>query len=348
MAFQKAVKEQSKLRLALCSLAGYGKTFTALSIATAIAAMMRELQQGDGRVCLIDTEHGSASKYGRRFDFDTDVLESYSPLAYVDKIHEAERAGYDIIIVDSLSQAWYGKGGALEQKDNAAARGGNSWTAWREITPKHNELVETMLGCHGHLIATLRVKMEYVQNTVNGKTTIEKVGLAAIQREGMEYEFDLVGDLDQTHSLRITKTRFDGVIDIGDLFEKPGQNVARKIYGWLMDGVAPVARPVVMPVESQPTVDSRITGTLSRIRNAESLEALSNLMPELKEFNGTALLKDVRKSYNERKAWLERQLLEQSRQPEPTATAAEEREYIDSKQPEEMARRAAPPAPEAA
>lgn len=317
MAFQKAVKEQSKLRLALCSLAGYGKTYSSLAIATSIAAMMRELQQGDGRVCLIDTEHGSASKYGRRFDFDTDVLESYSPLAYVDKIHEAERAGYDIIIVDSLSQAWYGKGGALEQKDNAAARGGNSWTAWREITPKHNELVETMLGCHGHLIATLRVKMEYVQNTVNGKTTIEKVGLAAIQREGMEYEFDLVGDLDQTHSLRITKTRFDGVIDIGDLFEKPGQNVARKIYGWLMDGAAPVARPAAAPVV-QPTETRQIIDSLHAIEVAGTLEELDALIPTLKVLTGSALI-EGRRRYTERKAKLVQEAVERAQSTVPVA-----------------------------
>lgn len=291
MAFVKAVKEQSKLRLALCSLAGYGKTFSSLSIGTAIGAMMRELKQGDGRVGLIDTEHRSAAKFGGRFDFDTATLTSYSPLAYVEKIHEAEQAGYDVIIVDSLTHAWAGKGGALDQKDSAAARSGNSWTAWRDVTPKHNELIEAMLGCKAHLIATMRVKMEYVQK--DGK--IEKVGLGVVQREGMEYEFDLVGDLDQTHSLRITKSRFDGVIGIGDQFEKPGENVARKIYGWLMDGVQ--AEPVAP--QKGVTVTPADLSCLDAIDTSPSHENLNTLIPALKQLTG-AVLEEARKRFDAR------------------------------------------------
>jgi len=80
------------------------------------------------------------------------------------------------------------------------------------------------------MIATMRQKMEYVQETENGKTSIKKVGLAAIQREGMEYEFTLVGDVDLSHALKISKTRCDGFIATGDLFEKPGENFANRIY----------------------------------------------------------------------------------------------------------------------
>lgn len=312
MAFVKATKSQSKLRLALCGLAGSGKTYSALAIASGIASEMRRLGHGAGRIALIDTEHESASLYADKFDFDTAPLDNHSPRAYVDAIKEAESLGYDLVIVDSLSHAWSGKNGALEQKDNAAARGGNSWTAWRDITPMHNQLIDTMLACRMHLIATMRTKMEYVQTVTNGKTVIEKVGLAAIQREGMEYEFTCVGDVGLDHVLKISKTRLDGVLDTGDAFERPGDLFAKKVYGWLTSGAPMAPRMVAAPVESQPTVDSKITGTLSKIRNAESLETLSDLMPELKAFNGTALLKDVRESYNERKAWLERQLLEQS------------------------------------
>ena len=242
MAFQKAQKTKAKLRLALCGLAGSGKSFSALAIADGIGKLMRAAAHGDGRIAVIDSERGSASLYADRFDFDVCELESFSPLAYVERIKEAEDAGYDIIIADSISHAWMGKDGALDQKDQAADRGGNSWTAWRSVTPKHNALVDALVGSKAHVIATMRTKMEYVQETANGKTEIKKVGLAAIQREGMEYEFTLVGDLDLTHALRVSKTRCDGFISIGDLFERPGENFARKVYGWLTSGAEPTPR----------------------------------------------------------------------------------------------------------
>ena len=244
MGFRKAVKFEAKLRLALCGLPGTGKTFSALAIAAGIAKRIREGGHGDGRIAVIDSERGSAALYGNKFDFDvTELEDTYSPLAYVDKIKEAERGGYDIVIIDSLSHAWAGKGGALDQKDQAADRTGNSWTAWRDVTPKHNALVDAMLACKGHVIATMRQKMEHVQETVNGKTNIKKVGLAAIQREGMDFEMTMVGDVDYTHTLKITKTRIDG-IDIGEQFERPGEDFAGRLYAWLMDGAKPIERPV--------------------------------------------------------------------------------------------------------
>src|SRR5690349_19818981 len=122
MAFRKAVKEQSKLRLAIDGLAGTGKTYSSLAIASGLAKMIRERGDGEGRIAVIDSERGSASLYADRFDFDVDELDSFSPLTYVERIKEAERLGYDIIIADSISHAWAGKDGALDQKDQAAER----------------------------------------------------------------------------------------------------------------------------------------------------------------------------------------------------------------------------------
>jgi len=254
MAFKKAIKEQAKLRLGLCGLAGAGKTYTALLIAHEMGKLMRANGHGKGRIALIDSERGSASLYADKFDFDVTELDMFSPLAYVEKIREAEAAGYDFIIADSISHAWAGKGGALDQKDQAAERGGNSWTAWRDVTPKHNAFVDAMLTVRAHFIATMRQKMEHVQEVENGKTKIKKVGLAAIQREGMEYEFTLVGDIDHSHTLKISKTRCDGVMDIGDQFERPGELFAAKIYGWLMNGQPP--RPREVPPSPVPANDA--------------------------------------------------------------------------------------------
>jgi hypothetical protein len=127
--------------------------------------------------------------------------------------------------------------------------------------------------CKAHFIATMRTKMEYVQEKdEKGKTEIKKVGLASIQREGMEYEFTLVGDIDHSHTLKIAKTRLDGVMDIGDQFEKPGEMFARKVYGWLMSG-ALRSRASVPPAPA-PTVsdaiDAVFASTSRRIAKAET------------------------------------------------------------------------------
>lgn len=321
MAFQRATKSQSKLRLALCGLAGSGKTYSALAIASGIADEMRRLGHGQGRIALIDTEHESASLYADRFEFDTAPLDNHSPRAYVDMIREAESGGYDIVIVDSLSHAWAGKNGALEQKDNAAARGGNSWTAWRDITPMHNSLVDAMLASKCHLIATMRQKMEYIQTTEGGKTKIEKVGLAAIQREGMEYEFTCVGDLGLDHVLRIGKTRLDGVLSTGEAFERPGELFAKKVYGWLTSGSAPAPRPVETPAApAAPT--QQILDSLHAIGLAGSLEELDRLIPSLKTLTGSALV-EGRRRYNERKEWLVKQATQAAREAEETARRAQ-------------------------
>lgn len=312
MSFQKAVKTKAKLRLALAGLAGTGKTFSALAIASAISKMIRDSGQGAGRIAVIDSERGSASLYADRFDFDVCELDSFSPLAYVEKIKEAEDAGYDIIIADSISHAWAGKDGALDQKDEVAERGGNSWTAWRSVTPKHNALVDAMVGSRCHFIATMRTKMEYAQETVNGKVEIKKLGLAAIQREGMEYEFTLVGDIDHSHTLKISKTRCDGVIDISDVFEKPGENFARKLYGWLMSGADPTPRPAPPAPEPaadasvQEAVDETFQAYLLAIASAPTQAELDRIAAGPgKPAKGTPQHKKAGEVYLKRKAWLD-------------------------------------------
>ena len=275
--FKKAVKTQSKLRLALCGLAGSGKSYSSLAIASGLSKLMREHGHGEGRIAVIDSERGSASLYADRFDFDVCELESFSPLTYVERIHDAERAGYDIIIADSISHAWSGKDGALDKKDQIAERSssGNSWTAWRSITPMHNSFVDAMVGCKAHFIATMRTKMEYAQEVNDkGKVEIKKLGLAAVQREGIEYEFTLVGDIDHSHVMKISKTRVDGV-DIGDMIERPGEAFAGRLYGWLMSGAKPL-----------PRLEPEASPALTAIDAAATVEALKSLIPSLEGLTG--------------------------------------------------------------
>ena len=196
--FHKAERRKSKLRLAIAGPAGSGKTYSALQIAFGIG----------GKIALIDTERGSAELYSHLGAYDVCTVEApFEPSKYVAAIKEAEKLGYDIIITDSLSHAWSGTGGLLDLHGKIADRGGNSWTAWRKITPQHNELVEALLQSPCHIIATMRSKMEYSQSEEGGKKTVKKIGLAPVQREGMEYEFTVFYDIDINHVATASKDR---------------------------------------------------------------------------------------------------------------------------------------------
>uniref|UniRef100_A0A6M3M0Y2 Putative ATPase domain containing protein n=1 Tax=viral metagenome TaxID=1070528 RepID=A0A6M3M0Y2_9ZZZZ len=227
MEFQKAIRKQVKARVAIAGPAGAGKTYTALIAATVLG----------GRIALIDTERQSARLYADMFEFDVLELDTFAPALYEEAIRVAEAAGYNTVIIDSLSHAWEGEGGALDQKGRLEdQRGYNSWTAWRKITPVHNALVDTMLRCNMHLIATLRSKMEYEQVTENGKTTVQKIGMAPIQRQGMEYEFTLFCDMDVNHSISISKTRSKIMTDAAA--HLPGATFWQPFVQWLDSGTA--------------------------------------------------------------------------------------------------------------
>lgn len=235
--FKKATKLESKGRIALTGPSGSGKTLTALKFARVLAGPT-------GRIAVIDTEKGSASKYSDKFDFDVLELTSFAPLTYVEAIKAAEAEGYDVIVVDSLTHAWSGKDGAMEQVDKIKARTrggeGNGFTAWKDVTPMHNALIDAMTGSTAHVVATMRSKMEYViEEDSRGKKVPRKVGMAPEQRAGMEYEFDLVGDMDQDHRLVVSKSRCDELADA--VVMKPGPETAEVFKAWLSGAPRPAA-----------------------------------------------------------------------------------------------------------
>jgi hypothetical protein len=231
MGFSRATKMQAKGRVAFVGPPGSGKTWDALTWATAIAP--------NGRIALIDTENASASKYADLFTFDTLVLESFSPRSYIAAIEEAEAGGYEVLIIDSLSHAWVGRDGVLAMVDNATARSTskNAFTSgWREVTPEHNALVEALVRCKCHLIVTMRSKTDYVIEEINGRKIPRKVGLAPVQREGLEYEFDLVAEIDCEHKMIVTKSRCSKLAD--GVWNKPDTKPATIFRDWLSDGAA--------------------------------------------------------------------------------------------------------------
>ena len=235
--FKQATRKQSKLRMTIDGPAGAGKSYTALRFAHQLA--------NGGKVAAIDTERGSLSKYagdapdGVPFEFDVLELAQFSPEKYTEAIVAAGKAGYAVLVIDSLSHAWEGTGGALEIKER---QGGNQYTAWRAVTPIHNRMVDAILQSPCHVIATMRSRMEFAQETdANGRVSVKKLGLAPIQRPGMEYEFDLVCDMDYAHILTVSKSRCSAVADLK--MEKPGAEFMRPVMEWLSTGAA--ARPVL-------------------------------------------------------------------------------------------------------
>lgn len=223
--FRKAVKEEAKLRLAIAGPSGSGKTYTALAVAT-------HLSNGQP-VAVVDTEHGSASKYADIFEFDVLNLEPpFDPRRFVEAIHAAEQAGYGVIILDSVSHAWNGTGGVLEIVEQASKRfKGNSYAGWQEGTPAHNALIEGIVGANIHVIATMRSKQDYILVDRNGKQVPQKVGMAPIQRDGFEYEFDVFLDMDIENNGIVSKTRCPALT--GAVITKPGADLAETLREWL-------------------------------------------------------------------------------------------------------------------
>lgn len=241
--FQKAVKQQEKLRLALDGPAGSGKTWTSMTIATLLA------EKDGGRIAVIDSERGSAKKYASDFDFDHLALPDSNPHTYIGAIEAAIEQGYSVIIVDSLSHAWEG---TLELKDEVAKRSHNdSFGAWREVTPIHNQLVDVMLRAPAHVIATMRTKTEYLveKNEATGKNKVTKIGLTPIQRGGVEFEFDVVGDMDQENTLTVSKSRCFALA--GQVIRKPGVKVAETLWNWLNDGVPTAPRAEINQIRAK-------------------------------------------------------------------------------------------------
>ncbi len=262
--FQPAEKTQQKARIALVSPSGGGKTFTALRIASGLAP--------HGRIALIDTEHGSSQLYADRFKYDVVELATFSPETYAEYIREAGAAGYDVIVIDSLSHAWMGKEGALEQVDHRKAQPGGQFSAWREVTPMHNDLIEAMLSSPAHIIATMRSKTEYVvESDDRGRMTPRKIGLAPIQRDGLEYEFTIVGEMTLDHVLHISKSRVSEFQD--KHIQKPSEEFGAAVASWLALGAPAKPRPA--PLSAPPPAPAAKNGTPPADSNTKRIDPMT-------------------------------------------------------------------------
>jgi hypothetical protein len=225
MGFKRAIKSQSKLRAAMFGPSGAGKTYTALAIASGMGT----------RIALIDSERSSASKYADRFEFDQVDLNDKTIEEYVQYINEAAAAGYDVLIIDSLSHAWEVLNEEVQRIADTSFRG-NFWSAWSKGTPMQRKLVDAILSYPGHVIATMRSKTEW-QSSSGGegkKSGPVRVGLAPEQGKGIEYEFDILFEISTEHIAHIIKDRTGKFQD--KLLEKPGKQFGEDLVKWLNEG----------------------------------------------------------------------------------------------------------------
>ncbi|WP_272658731.1 MULTISPECIES: ATP-binding protein [unclassified Providencia] len=229
MKFAKALRKKAKLRLALTGPSGSGKTYGALEIAKGLG----------GKTAVIDTEKGSASLYSDRFNFDVLELDPpFTPERFIEAIGAAQEAGYDNLIIDSITHEWSGSGGCLELLDGLAKAKyrGNTWSAWSEITPRHNAFLDAILRSDLHIIATMRSKTETAQvDKGNGKKGVDKLGMKSEQRDGVEYEFTTVLDLNhETHTAMASKDR-TGLFSNAEVTQL-NELTGKKLMDWLNDG----------------------------------------------------------------------------------------------------------------
>lgn len=267
--FTRATKAAAKLRAAIFGPSGAGKTFSSLRVAKGLG----------GRIAVIDTERGSASKYSDRFEFDVLELEDQSVEGYVEAIRLAGQEGYDVLVIDSLSHAWQTLLEEVEKLAKAKYRG-NTWSAWSEGTPLQRKLVGAILDFPGHVLATMRSKTEWTTVDNNGKKTPQRVGLAPEQGKGVEYEFDLLVEISTEHVANVIKDRTGKFQD--KLLDKPGEDFGKQLAAWLAEGVAkPKPKPEVRAATA--SVPAIMTKASQKIAEATSTRAIASCRKRVDE-----------------------------------------------------------------
>jgi hypothetical protein len=246
LTLKKAERKKAKLKLGMSAPSGAGKTLGALFIAY---GLMKEkypkLPESElwAKIAIIDSENGSGELYANSEKAGIQIGEynaitlvaPFTPEKYIEGITLCHQEGIEVCIIDSTTHLWAGVGGLLEQQNNATKRSGNSYTAWRDVTPSHNRFIDTMLQTDVHIIATMRSKTDYVQekDPNTGKTVVKKVGMNPVQRDGMEYEFTAFLEIDAEHNAFGSKDR-TGIVD--QQFVKITPEIGRQFMKWLESG----------------------------------------------------------------------------------------------------------------
>ena len=263
---RKARRSATKLRLLLTGPSGSGKTWGALQIAKGLG----------GRCVVIDTEEGSSDLYDHLHDFDViDLKPPFTPERYIEAITAAETAGYEVIVVDSVTHCWSGPGGCLELLEDVAKAQfrGNTWSAFSVITPRWRAFVDKLLRSPAHVICSGRSKTETAQVDDHGRKKVAKLGMKLEARDGLEFEFTLVLDLiHDGHYATVSKDRtglFAG--DPKPITVETGKRIAEWLAGGqavaVTDDQAVVERAMDAIIDATTTtrIDAIVTGIGDRL-----------------------------------------------------------------------------------
>ena len=226
MQLQTAQRKRAKIKMGIQGPSGSGKTLSSLLIAFGLCGSWN-------KIAVVDTENHSADLYAHLGSYGVLPLSPpFTPERYMQAMEVCEKAGIEVIILDSVTHEWE------NLLDYHSSLAGNSFTNWGKITPRHNDFVQRILQSPCHVISTVRTKQDYVLNEKNGKMVPEKVGLKSVQRDGLEYEFTLVFDLDMKNHAIASKDR------TGLFFGKPEHKLSvetgKQILDWCNSG-APVS-----------------------------------------------------------------------------------------------------------
>ncbi len=228
MLLERAERKRAKIKMALQGPSGSGKTMSALLLSFGLC--------GDwSKVAVIDTENHSAELYSHLGTYNVvNIAAPYTPEKYQQAIKLCEQSGIEVIIIDSISHEWDGSGGILDIHTNMT---GNSFTNWGKLTPRHNAFIQSMLQSSCHIIGTIRSKQDYVLQEKNGKMVPEKVGLKGVTRDGMDYEFTVVLDIDIKHNAIPNKDRTGLFVNQPEF--KISVDTGKQILQWCNSGTPP-------------------------------------------------------------------------------------------------------------
>jgi len=228
MKLQQAKRHQVKLRLGLSGASGFGKSFSALLLAYGIT-------NDWSKIAVIDTENGSASLYSHLGNYNVlSLSEPYSPERYIEAIKTCENASVEVIIIDSITHEWNGKGGCLQIHEQLGGR----FQDWAKLTPRHQAFIDAILKSTCHIITTVRKKIDYsIDRDSNGKTKVVKHGLKDITREGFSYELTVDFEVvNERHLVRASKDR------TGLFMDKPefiiNAATGKKLIAWCNQGIS--------------------------------------------------------------------------------------------------------------
>lgn len=263
---RKATRTKAKIRLGLSAVSGGGKTYSAILIAKGLCGDL-------SKVAIIDTENNSADLYAHLGDYNVLPLSApFAPERYIEAITACEKAGMEVIIIDSISHEWDGKGGCLQIQESL----GGKYQDWAKVTPRHQAFIDKIVQSPCHIITTVRRKQDYEMNKdSSGRLKVEKAGLKEVTREGFEYELTVNLELDTRHNANASKDRTG--LFMGKPEFTPSEKTGELIKDWCDSGAQPSAQDEKPTDLEKQLLKSLITySNLNEIEKESAMSAIDN------------------------------------------------------------------------